>query len=191
MNDSPWNMPEDSGWNPHLSRDSFQSMENQAAEALRHSELYASDTGQYGRQRLTTIEEEVSRIEPSHIALPCSVCEVEFMGTTALAFHLRESHQTTIERQKAIVRPTASRYPILSCSVCGGEFTGKYAKGNLARHKRVKHGQILGELGRALSTSYHRGDAKRKHEWKKHRLQDVKPNKRKYRVRYSFGEAIL
>ncbi|KAF2027304.1 hypothetical protein EK21DRAFT_91600 [Setomelanomma holmii] len=59
-------------------------------------------------------------------------------------------------------------------------FSGKYGKGNLARHFREKHSEVQlsqGKVCRVCDKSYNRSDAKRKHEWKKHRLHDSRPNK--------------
>ncbi|EAT85371.1 hypothetical protein SNOG_06720 [Parastagonospora nodorum SN15] len=70
------------------------------------------------------------------------------------------------------------------CNICGKEFTGhlsRYGKGNLARHVREKHlvQSVIGKVCRICKNVYNRADATRKHEWKKHRLQDARPNKRR------------
>ncbi|KAF2833243.1 hypothetical protein CC86DRAFT_7105 [Ophiobolus disseminans] len=68
------------------------------------------------------------------------------------------------------------------CPHCGQEFTGKYGKGNCARHVRQKHGLVtatIDKVCRVCEHVYNRADAKRKHEWKKHRMLDSRPNKRR------------
>lgn len=70
------------------------------------------------------------------------------------------------------------------CTDCGAKFSGKYAKGNRLRHIRAKHsGNQLSLIScRACGKQYRRADARRKHEWKQHRLYDSKPNKRRAQV---------
>jgi hypothetical protein len=58
MKDSLLNLPEVSGWNLVTS---FK-LENPSSKAPRRSECYASDTRQYGRQRLKTTEEKVKSL---------------------------------------------------------------------------------------------------------------------------------
>ncbi|KAH7095366.1 hypothetical protein FB567DRAFT_586692 [Paraphoma chrysanthemicola] len=73
-------------------------------------------------------------------------------------------------------------HPLETCSICGSQFTGKYAKGNFGRHYREKHGEVHtlhGKVCRVCGKTYNRADAKRKHEWKKHKLLDSKPHKRR------------
>ncbi|KAF1840992.1 uncharacterized protein K460DRAFT_196161 [Cucurbitaria berberidis CBS 394.84] len=96
---------------------------------------------------------------------------------------------------------TTLEYPPMVCNDCGTEFHGKYAdllrtslqsrhsltlynryrQGNLRRHVRETHSLLKSAVGKACRVCkqvYNRTDAKRKHEWKKHRLPDAKPNKR-------------
>jgi hypothetical protein len=73
-------------------------------------------------------------------------------------------------------------FPTTKCNVCEKEYTGKYGKGNLARHVRTEHSlfsSILDQECQVCKQAYARADARRKHEWKKHRLPDAKPNKRR------------
>ncbi|KAH7085714.1 hypothetical protein BKA63DRAFT_24316 [Paraphoma chrysanthemicola] len=73
-------------------------------------------------------------------------------------------------------------HPAETCPICGSQFTGKYAKGNFGRHYREKHSEVPtwhGKVCRVCGKTYNRGDAKRKHEWKKHKLLDSKPHKRR------------
>jgi hypothetical protein len=58
----------------------------------------------------------------------------------------------------------------------------RYGKGNLARHVRDKHSLVksmIGKICRVCNKVYNRADARKKHEWKRHRLDDAKPNKRR------------
>ena len=66
----------------------------------------------------------------------------------------------------------------LDCSErgCRARFQGTYAKGSLARHRRLKHGSYQHEEGReyvceepGCSKSYKRQDARLKHYRKAHR----------------------
>ncbi|KAH7414271.1 hypothetical protein DE146DRAFT_29044 [Phaeosphaeria sp. MPI-PUGE-AT-0046c] len=76
----------------------------------------------------------------------------------------------------------ATQYPREKCHICDKEFTGRYGRGNLSRHVREKHDLVqpmTGKVCRVCDQVYNRADAKRKHEWKKHRLPDARPNKRR------------
>jgi len=66
----------------------------------------------------------------------------------------------------------------LDCSErgCGAKFQGTYAKGSLARHRRLKHGSYQHQEGReyvceepGCSKGYKRQDARLKHYRKAHR----------------------
>jgi hypothetical protein len=95
------------------------------------------------------------------------------------------SAYSNIKEQSAsnINRLGAQRmFPTTECNVCKKEYTGKYGRGNLARHVRTEHSlfsSILDQECRVCKQAYARADARRKHEWKKHRLPDAKPNKRR------------
>ncbi|KAH7093613.1 hypothetical protein FB567DRAFT_544949 [Paraphoma chrysanthemicola] len=92
-------------------------------------------------------------------------------------------HNSRAASSSSIARPTQdTKYPTETCLTCGDHFTGKYAKGNFARHCREKHGEIQtlhGKVCRVCEKTYNRADAKRKHEWKKHKLLDSRPAKRR------------
>ncbi|KAF2189746.1 hypothetical protein K469DRAFT_683144 [Zopfia rhizophila CBS 207.26] len=74
-------------------------------------------------------------------------------------------------------------FPPLPCDLCDQVFTGLYRKGNMKRHKRLKHTTCTGpnpDLAcRECGQVYKRIDARKKHEWKKHRVLDTKPEKRR------------
>lgn len=73
------------------------------------------------------------------------------------------------------------QYPPAMCDHCNKVFTGKYGKGNLTRHIRQIHESLMGgaiHLCRICMKTYNRADALRKHQWKKHRDEDARPNKR-------------
>lgn len=66
------------------------------------------------------------------------------------------------------------------CGQCGTRFTGKYRKGNLRRHMANSCPNSADDSKkdkrcRECKTSFQRGDAKRKHEWRKHRIWDARP----------------
>jgi hypothetical protein len=73
----------------------------------------------------------------------------------------------------------------LPCSICHKEFNGLYQNGNLKRHFKQMHSLTSGEtdemekICRQCGKHYKRADAKRKHEWKKHRIQEARPEKRR------------
>lgn len=68
------------------------------------------------------------------------------------------------------------------CKWCHQVFTGKYSRGNCARHIHQKHRGVTNDnpqhLCRVCKREFNRKDAKRKHEWKQHRLPDCQPSKR-------------
>lgn len=85
----------------------------------------------------------------------------------------------------ATINDASTVFPILSCGQCDGSFRGQYAKGNMSRHMRSKHpsstnGVIEPEdlICRKCKSGFKRPDARKKHEWKQHRIHDVKPKKR-------------
>ncbi|KAF2002952.1 hypothetical protein P154DRAFT_573761 [Amniculicola lignicola CBS 123094] len=68
----------------------------------------------------------------------------------------------------------------LDCDYCGKKFKGLYQKGNRARHIRLKHSGNESKIScRVCDKEYKRADARRKHEWKKHRIPEAKPKKRR------------
>ncbi|KAF2632220.1 hypothetical protein BU25DRAFT_445323 [Macroventuria anomochaeta] len=75
-----------------------------------------------------------------------------------------------------------SQYPPATCQHCGKSYTGKFAKGNLKRHVQQIHQSFMDRaihLCRICMKTYNRADALRKHQWKKHRQEDARPNKRR------------
>ncbi|KAH7080056.1 hypothetical protein BKA63DRAFT_234187 [Paraphoma chrysanthemicola] len=73
-----------------------------------------------------------------------------------------------------------SQDDITTCDYCKVTFTGRYGRGNCARHIRQQHsGRVTqldsGCLCRVCKKQFNRQDARRKHEWKKHRLHDTRP----------------
>lgn len=73
-------------------------------------------------------------------------------------------------------------YSPLPCGICKKEFNGPYQKGNLQRHFRQEHSlpeAMIIHRCRGCVRTYRRADARRKHEWKKHRILDAKPEKRR------------
>lgn len=77
--------------------------------------------------------------------------------------------------------PSSAQWPPSVCKHCGKIFTGRYGPGNLKRHVQNSHGPVNDWLHqcRLCSRTYHRADALRKHSWKKHRLEESRPNKRR------------
>ncbi|KAH7086368.1 hypothetical protein FB567DRAFT_69267 [Paraphoma chrysanthemicola] len=73
-----------------------------------------------------------------------------------------------------------SQDDVTTCDYCGATFTGRYGRGNCSRHIRQQHsGRVTqldsGCLCRVCKKQFNRQDARRKHEWKKHRLHDTRP----------------
>jgi hypothetical protein len=95
----------------------------------------------------------------------------------------------TMEGENRKWVPLADAYiPIfrpLPCSICYIEFNGRYQRGNLKRHLKQNHRQEAGTIDesdrtcRICARVYKRPDARRKHEWKKHHMEDSKPAKRR------------
>lgn len=70
----------------------------------------------------------------------------------------------------------------LACGQCEKTFTGAYQKVNRSRHIKHHHSttrRIFRCRDPTCSAEYKRDDARRKHEWKKHRNEESKPEKRR------------
>jgi hypothetical protein len=79
---------------------------------------------------------------------------------------------------------TQRRYQPSACQYCGKVFTGKFGPGNCKRHVQQSHETTVDRaihLCKLCRKEYRREDALRKHQWKKHRLEDAKPRKRRER----------
>lgn len=66
------------------------------------------------------------------------------------------------------------------CAHCNAEFSGRYQRGNWARHIRLSHSGTGAKVNtacvcRVCKQEFRRQDARRKHEWKKHGMEDTKP----------------
>lgn len=72
----------------------------------------------------------------------------------------------------------------LSCSVCGKRFTGKYCRGNLARHERNEHGgKTVGPypcVAEGCSSNFLRSDALLKHSRRHHPELSLPPVQRRH-----------
>ncbi|PVI08532.1 hypothetical protein DM02DRAFT_722750 [Periconia macrospinosa] len=72
--------------------------------------------------------------------------------------------------------------PPLPCEFCDKVFTGTYQSGNRQRHVRTFHSTDLEyeikKKCRTCDATFHRPDARRKHEWEKHNTEDCRPEKR-------------
>ncbi|KAF2661347.1 hypothetical protein K491DRAFT_774031 [Lophiostoma macrostomum CBS 122681] len=74
----------------------------------------------------------------------------------------------------------------LTCDQCPSTFTGFFRRGNRNRHVRQTHSGQANVVTpertcRECRMPFRRADARRKHEWKQHRLLDARPEKRKER----------
>ncbi|KAH7413591.1 hypothetical protein DE146DRAFT_749796 [Phaeosphaeria sp. MPI-PUGE-AT-0046c] len=72
----------------------------------------------------------------------------------------------------------ASQSGATICTHCNTEFYGRYQRGNLARHVRQQHSITEAQISegcvcRICKQGFKRQDARRKHEWKKHGLEDT------------------
>ncbi|KAF2820445.1 hypothetical protein CC86DRAFT_412313 [Ophiobolus disseminans] len=102
---------------------------------------------------------------------PCTVSSEAIGSTRSRARYARRQSQGNITR----------------CDHCGAQFTGRYGQGNCSRHVRQQHSQKSAQLAsacvcRACQKPFARQDARRKHEWKKHRLPGTKPRSRREAV---------
>ncbi|KAF2688353.1 hypothetical protein K458DRAFT_400558 [Lentithecium fluviatile CBS 122367] len=89
-------------------------------------------------------------------------------------FNAPKSHSR--ERAQSILVP-------IKCDLCSTKFKGTYQRGNLKRHMRLAHSRALRSNSflecRSCPISYKRADARRKHEWKMHKIEDCRPEKRR------------
>lgn len=86
--------------------------------------------------------------------------------------------------QPPVTSTPPQRYPPAVCQQCGKIFTGKFGPGNCKRHVQQIHASIFDKaihMCKVCFKTYNRADALRKHQWKKHRLEDARPNKRRER----------
>ncbi|KAF1975113.1 hypothetical protein BU23DRAFT_567080 [Bimuria novae-zelandiae CBS 107.79] len=101
-------------------------------------------------------------------------------------------------KRRGIKRTTATAaralmklIPPLLCFHCGEEFNGRYQKANRKRHITAFHSDTNptanlvddGKSCRTCFARFGRADARRKHEWKKHRTPDSRPHKRRVEKR--------
>ncbi|KAF1956118.1 hypothetical protein CC80DRAFT_492408 [Byssothecium circinans] len=73
---------------------------------------------------------------------------------------------------------------LLPCGRCDAVFKGPYRKGNRNRHFKNTHivasaTDKADRTCRLCDIEYKRPDARRKHEWKKHKIEDCRPEKRR------------
>jgi ankyrin repeat protein len=66
------------------------------------------------------------------------------------------------------------------CDHCGAKFTGRYQRSSYARHVRQQHSEKEVQISancvcRICAQQFKRQDARRRHEWDKHKLPDTKP----------------
>lgn len=93
-----------------------------------------------------------------------------------------ENNRTSIS---SFLAPRSIEKPLIPycCNICGKPFRGEYSKGNLSRHKRLKHGaskQDYSCLVPGCDKTYHRQDARLKHYREKHpELEVEEPRRRK------------
>ncbi|OAL50577.1 hypothetical protein IQ07DRAFT_431009 [Pyrenochaeta sp. DS3sAY3a] len=95
--------------------------------------------------------------------------------------HLPEVYNEGSPQHASSNTKKSGNYPPVACDVCGTQFNGQYRNGNLRRHTRVLHNVVkaMDNACRVCKRVYNRKDATKKHEWKKHRLLDAKPTKRR------------
>lgn len=77
----------------------------------------------------------------------------------------------------------------LECIHCGTKFNGYYQKGNLKRHIKSRHPELMFDHGESpgdldklkcgqCSRPFKRSDARKKHEWRTHGIKEAKPTKK-------------
>ncbi|KAJ4985705.1 hypothetical protein SVAN01_08792 [Stagonosporopsis vannaccii] len=94
------------------------------------------------------------------------------------------AYSTVIPDQRPDICTPPQRYQPAVCQQCGKVFTGKFGPGNCKRHVQQIHASIFDRaihMCKMCMKTYNRADALRKHQWKKHRLEDARPNKRRDR----------
>ncbi|KAJ4296593.1 hypothetical protein N0V90_006640 [Kalmusia sp. IMI 367209] len=105
---------------------------------------------------------------------------------------LPKSKKRGVKRKAATAaRALIQLIPPLACAYCGRQFNGKYQKSNRTRHINSFHGDLDlvtiefddGKKCRSCDQRFKRTDARRKHEWKKHRYEDCRPKKRRIEKR--------
>lgn len=90
-------------------------------------------------------------------------------------------NSVTLDPEPSATNPR-QHHPPSVCQHCGKIFTGKYGPGNCKRHVQQIHKSVLDRVRhmcKMCSKTYNRADALRKHAWKKHRLEEFRPNKRR------------
>ncbi|CAO2650606.1 Nn.00g018980.m01.CDS01 [Neocucurbitaria sp. VM-36] len=118
----------------------------------------------------------------SNITNPSSQVKIPRARQRSAPSHVDRGQNTPRPANMPPNRSKAVPFPPEVCIQCGTKFTGSYRKGNLKRHVRERHSlfeSLVGKACRICKQGFNRADAKRKHEWKKHRLLDAKPNKRR------------
>ena len=83
-------------------------------------------------------------------------------------------------RSRTVHTSAKSQGDVTTCVHCGAQFSGRYRRGNCSRHVRQQHSGKSAQLSsdcicRVCKKRFNRQDARRKHEWKKHQLQDTRP----------------
>lgn len=176
-----------------------------AARQFDQRTYYLEDDYEVAAPRYTVIEDQLSYPNTYHGSTYVPVQDSEVLpsyeqsqATTALpgdyeaiavpAQRAQRTQRRGIKRSTARVaeKIVRSLSPV-SCLHCPTLFNGEYKKGNLKRHVKDFHthpehesdgidqGRICGTCGARFA----RTDARKKHEWKKHRKLDCKPKKRR------------
>ena len=87
------------------------------------------------------------------------------------------------ERTKNSKEPMTERPSTRAwCQTCGQTFKGYYQKANLKRHMKSIHsrgGEISDDrVCRCCGLKFRRSDARKKHEWRTHQLEEARPTKK-------------
>ncbi|KAF9740675.1 hypothetical protein PMIN01_00214 [Paraphaeosphaeria minitans] len=96
--------------------------------------------------------------------------------------------QSKVKRTAATAARAIVNLLPLACLHCGELFTGKYQKANCLRHINLFHVDVdlsaAGiDDGKTCRACFQRFRRPAKHEWKQHRIEDCRPNKRRIEKR--------
>jgi hypothetical protein len=144
----------------------------------------------YDGDQLTTLMEEDNDglfqsfddpTPPYHEVSPILYCPREYKADiNEIASPPNSSSKKT--KRSAVGGKCIKLLAPLSCEYCDETFKGLYQKGNRNRHIKYHHTSATDKANMTCRTChnvYKREDARRKHEWKQHRMPDCRPHKKR------------
>ncbi|KAK3203989.1 hypothetical protein GRF29_106g1270860 [Pseudopithomyces chartarum] len=124
---------------------------------------------------------------PSSLLSPCGSNQDSNSNTTSIPPNTDTSSLLKATASNSnTVTPSITRYHVfetppspLPFDHCGQTFTGKYQRGNLRRHTKNCHPEsdifTTDKTNRVSRQDLKRSDARKNHEWRKHRVPSAKP----------------